>query len=154
MTVYEDFEFDPNFDACCDCGGHAWRQHESGREVHEDFYVHDELWDRVCPDDEVVEWVEAGVTFRHGKFVMCIGCFEKRLGRQLTREDFKAPPNRLFGVPHPTGSGRGGRLEVRVRGFEPPRPFGHRDLNPARIPSFATPACDGLFSNLEPQRWS
>ena len=33
------------------------------------------------------------------KFVMCIGCFEKRLGRQLTREDFKAPPNRLFGVP-------------------------------------------------------
>jgi hypothetical protein len=29
---------------------------------------------------------------------------------------------------------------VRVRGFEPPRPFGHRDLNPARLPSFATPA--------------
>lgn len=29
---------------------------------------------------------------------------------------------------------------VRVRGFEPPRAFAHRDLNPARLPSFATPA--------------
>ena len=99
MTVSDDFEFDPDFDACPDCGVHAWRQQESGREVHEDFYVHNELWDRACPDDEVIEYVEGGLTFRNGNFVMCIGCFEKRLGRQLTREDFTVPPLRLFGVP-------------------------------------------------------
>jgi hypothetical protein len=28
--------------------------------AHEDFYVHDELWDSICPDDEVEEWVENG----------------------------------------------------------------------------------------------
>ena len=34
-------------------------------------------------------------------------------------------------------------VTVRVRGFEPPRALAHRDLNPARLPSFATPACCG-----------
>jgi hypothetical protein len=67
--------------------------------AHEDFYVHAELWDSVCPDDEVEEWVEDGVTYREGTFVICIGCFERRLGRQLTREDFTVRPNRLFGTP-------------------------------------------------------
>ena len=37
----------------------------------------------------------------------------------------------------------GGFVLVRVRGFEPPRAFAHRDLNPARLPSFATPASGG-----------
>jgi hypothetical protein len=30
---------------------------------------------------------------------LCIGCFEARLGRQLTGQDFKCPPSRQFGVP-------------------------------------------------------
>jgi hypothetical protein len=77
----------------------AWRQVEGGRLVHEDFYVHDELWDAVCPDDEVREWVVDGTTFREGKFVICLGCFESRLGRRLTREDLTVRPQELFGTP-------------------------------------------------------
>lgn len=61
---------------CPGCGANAWHIEERGRNVHEDFYVHDKLWNRVCPDG--------------GCF--CIGCFERRLGRRLNRHDFKAPP--------------------------------------------------------------
>ena len=28
--------------------------------AHEDFYVQDELWDAICPDDEVDEWTLDG----------------------------------------------------------------------------------------------
>lgn len=98
MNVDQDFAFDPEFDACRDCGIHAWRIDEMGRQVHEDFYVHDEMWDAVCPDDQVLERVEDGTRFREGNFVICIGCFERRLGRRLTREDFIAPPHRSFGM--------------------------------------------------------
>jgi hypothetical protein len=85
--------------ACPDCGLPPWHLLEGGRLVHEDFYVDDELWDAVCPDDEVHEWTEDGTTFREGRFVMCIGCFERRLGRELTRADFTVGPNPLFGIP-------------------------------------------------------
>lgn len=91
-------EMDDDF-ACPDCGVLAWRQIEDGRVVHEDFYIHDELWDSVCPDDVVFEWVENGTKFREGRFVMCIGCFEKRLGRKLTQADLTTPPGDLFGIP-------------------------------------------------------
>ena len=84
---------------CHDCGIAAWWIDEGGRIAHEDFYVHDALWDSVCPDDEAVEWTEEGVVFRVGTFVLCIGCFEERLGRQLTKEDFQGPPKRMFGMP-------------------------------------------------------
>jgi hypothetical protein len=94
-----DFHAFPQFQVCRDCGIDAWRQQESGRVAHEDFYVHDDLWDAVCPDDAVEMWEEDGATFREGKFVLCVGCFEARLGRQLTRQDFKCPPSRQFGVP-------------------------------------------------------
>jgi hypothetical protein len=67
--------------------------------AHEDFNVRDELSDSVCPDDEVEEWVQDAITYREGAFVICIGCFERRLGRQLTREDFKCAPYRLYEVP-------------------------------------------------------
>jgi hypothetical protein len=89
----------PESQVCIDCGLHAWHLQEGWRVAHEDFYVHDELWALVCPDDEVYEWVENEVTYREGTFVICIGCFEKRLGRQLIREDFKVPPQRQFGIP-------------------------------------------------------
>jgi hypothetical protein len=94
-----DFHAFPEFQVCQDCSIDAWRQQESGRVAHEDFYVQDDLWDAVCPDDAVEMWEEDGATFRVGKFVLCIGCFEARLGRQLTRQDFKCPPSRQFGVP-------------------------------------------------------
>ncbi len=97
--MYEGLDYDDRFDACPDCGLAAWRLKEGHREAHEDFYVHDELWDTVCPDDQIVEWTEGGITFREGRFVICIGCFERRLGRELNREDFTGPPRRLFGVP-------------------------------------------------------
>jgi hypothetical protein len=50
-----------------DCGVHVWRLHESGRVAHEDFYLRDELWDAVCPDDEVDEWTLDGVIDRRGQ---------------------------------------------------------------------------------------
>lgn len=85
--------------ACHNCGIDAWwfRDYD-GRIVHEDFYVHDELWDTVCPDDDVIRWQEDGVTFGEGQWVLCIGCFEKRLGRTLTRADFTGRPRALFGT--------------------------------------------------------
>ena len=67
--------------------------------AHEDFYVHDGLWDAVCPDDDVIEWTDRGATYREGNFVLCIGCFEDRLGRQLTSKDFAGPPQRMYGIP-------------------------------------------------------
>src|SRR5450755_1753603 len=32
---------------------------------------------------------------------------------------------------------------MRMRGLEPPRPYGHGDLNAARLPNSATSACQG-----------
>lgn len=89
----------PGAQICHDCGIAAWRIDEGGRFAHEDFYVDDALWDSICPDDEAVEWTEDGVDYRVGTFVLCIGCFEDRLRRQLTKEDFQGPPQRMFGMP-------------------------------------------------------
>jgi len=101
MTVARVCEFhaDPESQLCRDCGIRSWRREESGRVVHEDFYPHDWLWDAVCPDDTVEKLTEDGEMFREGSFVLCIGCFETRLGRQLSRRDFKVPARRQFGVP-------------------------------------------------------
>lgn len=77
---------------CHDCDVDAWNQWDEaqGCHVHEDFYVHNELWDEVCPDDLVEEFVfEDGKVGRNGTYVLCIGCFETRLGRALTSQDFK-----------------------------------------------------------------
>ena len=74
---------------CRDCGIDAWAIEEDGARVHEDFFVADELWDATCPDDDVVRWVgRDGTHFGMGHFVLCIGCFERRLGRELTLRDF------------------------------------------------------------------
>jgi hypothetical protein len=62
---------------CIDCGVQAWRFREDGRRlVHEDFYVSAAVWNATC--------LERGV--------LCIGCFERRLGRRLYRDDFTHPP--------------------------------------------------------------
>lgn len=92
-------DFAETFDRCPDCAVSAWRQVGGNRLAHEDFYVHDELWGAVCPDDHVKQWVADGTEFREGRFVMCVVCFEERLGRQLSREDFTVPPQHMFGVP-------------------------------------------------------
>jgi hypothetical protein len=74
---------------CHDCGIEAWWFEEDGVFVSEEFHVSDELWDATCPDDRVVRWVsDDGTHFGQGRFVVCIGCFERRLGRQLTLRDF------------------------------------------------------------------
>lgn len=80
---------DEHWGLCHDCDLDAWLFEEGGCEVHEDFYVHDDLWNSACPDDP------------HGDdgFMLCIGCFERRLGRKLRRGDFKAAPHDLFGTP-------------------------------------------------------
>jgi hypothetical protein len=72
---------------CPDCGVDAWGMKEDGQIGHEDFNVSNNLWDAVCPDDNVRRYVEDGIEFGDGNFVICIGCFEQRLGRKLTRED-------------------------------------------------------------------
>ncbi|HKX76093.1 MAG TPA: hypothetical protein VJR05_11975 [Acidimicrobiia bacterium] len=84
---------------CYDCGIDAWMFEEDGQLVHEDFYVPNELWDSVCPDDMVERYIEDGVEFGDGHFIICIGCFEKRLGRELTRGDLRVAPADLFGLP-------------------------------------------------------
>ena len=74
---------------CADCGIDAWAFEEDGEIVSEEFYVSDDLWDATCPDDEVVHWTsDDGTEFSQGRFVICIGCFEHRLGRSLTLRDF------------------------------------------------------------------
>jgi len=54
---------------CCDCSGQPWSH---GVE----FYVLDRLWVAVMPKYK-------------RKRIICVACFEKRLGRQLRRSDFK-----------------------------------------------------------------
>lgn len=76
--------FDPSELLCHDCGIEAWMFMEDGRIVHEDFYVSDELWHSVAPERDIL---------------LCIGCFETRLGRELRRADFKGQPHDLGGDP-------------------------------------------------------
>ena len=85
---------------CPDCGVDAWAFEEDGQLVHEEFYVSDELWDRTCPDDGCVRGsLPDGTPYGTGRFVMCLGCFEVRLGRRLVRDDFKGPPRYVGGLP-------------------------------------------------------
>lgn len=105
MTFQSQGAYEPTDESlllCRDCGIDAWGMTEDGRIVHEDFYVSNNLWDAVCPDDNVRRYVEDGAEFGDGNFVICIGCFERRLGRKLTREDLRVEPGPLFGRP-PSG---------------------------------------------------
>jgi hypothetical protein len=90
---------------CPDCGVDAWHQVEDdgsrdGRIVHEDFHVHNELWDATVPEEggvRIWQWNADGSRSSRRRdtetsIVMCIGCFEKRLGRQLVRSDFTESP--------------------------------------------------------------
>lgn len=83
---------DDELTICPDCGIDAWEFEEDGRIVHEDFLVSKDLWDSTCPDDDIVRWTQDGSELAQGRFVICIGCFEKRLGRQLTRRDLGGEP--------------------------------------------------------------
>lgn len=86
--------------SCVDCSIVAWMFAEDGdRIVHEDFYVSHDLWNTVCPDDQCHD---VGDGCREGTFVICIGCFEGRLGRRLTHADLTTEPHDLFGTPPST----------------------------------------------------
>lgn len=60
------------FDECFDCGRRAWFQGE-------DFYVSNKLWHQACVAEPVMKDDEG---------MLCVGCFERRIGRQLCRDDF------------------------------------------------------------------
>jgi len=98
-TRIAELEGDPNgfTSVCHDCGIDAWDFEEDGRTVTEEFYVSNELWDAAAPDDEVIRWTtEDGTDLGQGRFVLCLACFERRLGRTLTKDDLGAtgrPPN-------------------------------------------------------------
>jgi hypothetical protein len=66
---------------CIDCGVNTAGFVEDGQLVSEDYIVQFALWATVCPDV--------------GGFI-CIGCFEKRLGRELTTDDFLLVPDPTF----------------------------------------------------------
>jgi hypothetical protein len=74
---------------CKDCGTDTTPP-EGDRE---DYMVHNELWRAAGMPDE-----DAGI-------YLCIGCLEKRLGRELTAKDFTAYP---VNTPNP-------RQSVRLR---------------------------------------
>ncbi len=56
--------------ACWDCGA-----------LEPMYMVQDDLWKSVCADGEDA--------------MLCIGCFEKRLGRSLSSEDFRLTPEQM-----------------------------------------------------------
>lgn len=77
---------------CEDCGRDVApaREHEDGKLV-----IADGTWEWYMVEDEV--WVAAGMPMdpevRHsGEGHLCIGCLERRLGRQLTAADFTDAP--------------------------------------------------------------
>jgi hypothetical protein len=50
------------------------------------------------------------------------------------------------------GPGFQHRPKMRMRGLEPPRPYGHGDLNAARLPVPPQPRGRGQFTGLRPRR--
>lgn len=56
---------------CSDCGEDAWHRPDG---TSEEFYVSNDLWRAACPQDP--------------QAILCIGCFEKRIGRQSVAVDF------------------------------------------------------------------
>ena len=74
---------------CADCGRNTCIP------PREFYAVHDALWSEACAVEPVLP-DESGM--------LCIGCLEQRLGRELTGADFK--PCGLTGNPRPKSSKR------------------------------------------------
>lgn len=74
---------------CIDCGANT-------DDIGEQYMIHDDLWRAANPTE---------------RGMLCVGCCEKRLGRQLRREDF--PPYMLSNVED--GMAISDRLRERVR---------------------------------------
>ncbi len=70
----------------------------------EDFYVTDGLWLTTMPIGKRDD-------------LICVGCFEKRLGRKLTRKDFKPwfRNNRWYGANKPLNDPLSERLADRLK---------------------------------------
>ena len=82
---------------CTDCGCKPW-------DLGEDFYVSDGLWLLTIPP-------------KKRDNVICIGCFEKRLGRRLTRKNFKPwfRNNRCYNSHMPMNNPLSERLANRLQ---------------------------------------
>lgn len=82
---------------CTDCGCKPWK-------MGEDFYVTDGLWLTTMPIGKRDD-------------LICVGCFEKRLGRKLTRKDFKPwfRNNRWYGANKPLNDPLSERLADRLK---------------------------------------
>jgi hypothetical protein len=91
------------FDQCHDCGDRAYVQ------LHEEYFLPNEVWHQACAAAPVMENDE-------GK--LCVGCLEKRLGRQLCPDDFGNPkmPEFYEAVMRSMSV----RLYERLRGAETP----------------------------------
>lgn len=122
---------------CRDCGIDAWGFEEDGQLVQEDFNVSNALWDATCPDDEVVRWTEDGSELGQGRFVLCIGCFERRLGRELTLLDFVSDADALSDIELDALSDEGPVLLLGGEPIGPPPSRRYRDRwasRPSRTP--------------------
>ena len=82
---------------CTDCRCKPW-------EMGEDFYVIEGLWLFIMPRNKQ-------------DHVICLGCFEKRLGRPLTRKDFKPwfRNNQWHGANKPLNNPLSDRLANRLK---------------------------------------
>lgn len=80
---------------CDDCG-------EDTDKINEYYMVKDEIWEKAGAS----EWPEWVKELKEDPDLLCIGCLEKRIGRQLTKQDFaECPVNELAG-PFPNKSER------------------------------------------------
>ncbi len=83
VKISDDEERDDDLN-CRDCGIDAWMFVENGRVVQEDYVVHDDVWAAGSGDAS--------------DGVLCIGCFERRLGRELRHDDFMYAPFVMMGM--------------------------------------------------------
>lgn len=88
MLIEED-DYNPFELLCRDCErDNRYPFSEDGSRVCEMYQVTDVLWDALYPEDDKIIFQEGAHTFKHGKFIICLSCIEKKLGRALTCEDF------------------------------------------------------------------
>lgn len=127
---------------CSDCGEHT-------SEINEYYMVHDHVW------------LTAGMAAEGG--MLCIGCLEKHLGRELNRSDFTAAPINGIGIksarlaarlaaPVPKDCPSGALLKTRINDWQLVDGSDH-ELSPAQtMPASVTVSrggYGGLFLEFE-----
>jgi len=94
---------------CLDCGVDTF-------DIGEMYMVTDELWEHIVGQIVLVFDDDGVCTERTGPGLgmLCVGCFETRLGRELTPDDFSDAP-----INFPYAWGKSTRLIRRITGAEP-----------------------------------